>query len=468
LRDNSIGPYTIVRLIRGGGQGQVYLGYDRRLQRQVAIKIHLLPRSRMARKAALAEARRAARMNCPQVVQIYDLIESSDHLAIVMEYVPGVDLEELLQIRHLGVASILTIAMDVAAALAAARRQKIVHGDLKASNVLITTRGRAKLTDFGIARDQDDGGLARGGSYSALSPEHFDGTPLDVRSDLFSLGCLLYLMLAREQAFFRDGQFDAQLLLAERRPDLMSKLPREEAVPEALSQLVNQLLKRDPDDRPANTHPVRRQLRSALKCLPLTQADSLLREASAHFRPESPEDVPLGIPAQLREKGRSTLGNGWSARLGRHLRALRPSTRVALGVAGLACVGIPIALAMQERPTRVHFENPDIHIESMDELPPQLSQRWLMDQVYAAVAAEIGPLQASGAVRSRAYYAQLAEHEPAFVVHTSLRCSHVLCVFTVSRDRQGNYGYRQATISPMLPETVWVSAITESTRGLFR
>ena len=92
MSDNSIGPYRIVRLIKSGGQGQVFLGYDSRLQRQVAIKIHQLTELRAARKHALAEARKASRINCPRVVQVYDFMDSSDHLAIVIEYVPGCDL----------------------------------------------------------------------------------------------------------------------------------------------------------------------------------------------------------------------------------------------------------------------------------------------------------------------------------------------------------------------------------------
>lgn len=93
MADNHIGCYRLVRLIKGGGQGRVYLGYDSRLRRQVAIKIYNLPDGRGNRRQVLTEARKASSINCPQVVQIYDLIESADHLAMVMEYVPGCDLE---------------------------------------------------------------------------------------------------------------------------------------------------------------------------------------------------------------------------------------------------------------------------------------------------------------------------------------------------------------------------------------
>ncbi len=102
MAENRIGPYTIVRLIKEGGQGKVYLGYDNRLRRKVAIKIDRLPAGVAARRRALAEARKAAHINSPYVVQVYDLIKSAGHIALVMEYVPGIDLESLLQRRKLG------------------------------------------------------------------------------------------------------------------------------------------------------------------------------------------------------------------------------------------------------------------------------------------------------------------------------------------------------------------------------
>jgi len=123
-------------------------------------------------------------------VQIHDVIESREHLAMVMEYVPGCDLEELLESVRPSLASVLRITADIAGALTVARQQRIVHGDLKARNVLITATGRAKLTDFGIARRPGvEGALA--GSLSAMSPEQYLGKPLTERSDLFALGCLL-------------------------------------------------------------------------------------------------------------------------------------------------------------------------------------------------------------------------------------------------------------------------------------
>ena len=181
----NVGPYRILRLIDQGGQGSVYLGYDERLERRVAVKIYALPRKRKPRRALLREARVIAGLQSNKVVRIYDVIESDTHLGLVMEYVPGCNLEQFLQGARASVASALTVATDVAAALTAAHQAGVVHGDVKAANVLLTDSGRALLADFGIARRGPvHRGAGRGpGSVSALSPEQFGGAAPTFRSD---------------------------------------------------------------------------------------------------------------------------------------------------------------------------------------------------------------------------------------------------------------------------------------------
>ena len=173
--DSKVGPYRILRLINQGGQGSVFLGYDKRLQRRVAIKIYTLAAKHGSRKQLRREAQLVASMHSHKVVQIYDVIESSTHLALIMEYVPGSSLEELLAAVRPSLAGVLTVGVDIAGALALARQQHIVHGDVKAANVLITEFGRAKLTDFGIARviGEEPSWEWAAGSFHALSPEQY-------------------------------------------------------------------------------------------------------------------------------------------------------------------------------------------------------------------------------------------------------------------------------------------------------
>ncbi|MGL4564661.1 MAG: serine/threonine-protein kinase, partial [Halioglobus sp.] len=304
--DARVGPYRILRLVNRGGQGSVYLGYDKRLHRRVAIKIYPLPNERAARKQLLHEAQVIASMQSPKVVQIHDVIESRDHLAMVMEYVPGCDLEELLASVRLSLASVLTITADIAGALTVARQQRIVHGDLKARNVLITTTGRAKLTDFGIAQ-RPAAESAMAGSLSAMSPEQYLGKPLGERSDLFALGCLLYRMLGGVPPFYRDGGLDARALLESDPAPLETLVSADVELPPELIRLVSAMLQKLPANRPSSTRVVRQVLRRVARGIPLAATNSLLGEARPCFRAESAEDIPPPVPADLAREGRSRM-----------------------------------------------------------------------------------------------------------------------------------------------------------------
>ena len=313
-----VGPYRVMRLIGQGGQGRVYLGYDDRLGRPVAIKRYTLPSNQARRRALLAEARAVARMQGPQVVQVFDVIESRTHLAMVMEYVPGCTLERVLRIRRLSLASAVKVAQDLAAALTLARQRGIVHGDLKASNVLITTSGRARLVDFGVARHVTSG-LHRGhapGSLSALSPEQYRGEAPDHRSDLFALGIVLYRMLCGAQPFYRKGQFDAAMLLRGDVPPLLARVSDEHGLVAKLLPLVNALLRVDPARRIGSTLRVRQLLLQVSRALPAAQVDCLLREV----RPLFCEALSSENAQRLRLQLSAQSGQG-NRRRQHHLRA---------------------------------------------------------------------------------------------------------------------------------------------------
>ena len=200
-----IGPYELLRRLGAGGMGEVFLAYDERLDRQVAIKRIRSDKSATSerRERFRREARVAARLNHPAIVQVYDVLAEGDVDSIVMEAVEGTDLRTLIGGRPLPLEAAVVIARDVADGLAEAHRQGIVHRDLKSENVLVTPAGRAKITDFGIAKrllagKTEDSLTAIGhvmGTYRAMSPEQARGEEVDHRSDLFSFGILLYEML---------------------------------------------------------------------------------------------------------------------------------------------------------------------------------------------------------------------------------------------------------------------------------
>lgn len=473
--DARVGPYRILRLINRGGQGSVYLGYDKRLHRRVAIKIYPLPPERAARKRLLYEAQLVASMHSPKVVQIHDVIESPEHLAMVMEYVPGCDLEEFLGRVRPSLASVLTIAADIAGALTVARQQRIVHGDLKAGNVLIATTGRVKLTDFGIARRATlQGGSA--GSLSALSPEHCLGGTLDERSDLFGLGCLLYRMLGGVHPFLNEGRLDRRALLEREPVPLQERVTPDVELPPELVGLVGALLQKNPADRPSSTRVVRRILRKVALGIPLAASNSLLGEARPCFRPESAEDIPPLVPADLGREGRSRLPVARASSHSRWLAGL-PARRVMPATAAavvLACAALyfQFAPAMEKQ---VFIEAPVLRLAADADLPGEISPLWLVEEVSQVLREQLGPLRVAGPVGATpvtTLYADPARREGQQPIEErlqlGLRCVEMLCVFAVSRSWQGQQANQQAVLFPDMSAQQWRDIVRTTTRQLYR
>jgi serine/threonine protein kinase len=266
---SEIGPYRVIRHIKTGGQGSVFAAEDRRLGRRVAIKLWPLPEQRAERQQLLAKARLLATLNHPNLVQLYDVVETAENLALILEYVRGSDLEELLAVARLEPAAALRVGLDLCSALAEAHGKGVIHGDLKPANVLVDHSGGIKLTDFGIAFLQ--GVRAPGvGTPTALSPEQAAGAPCDGRSDLFALGCLLYRLLAHRQPF---PQRLATAGVDWPTPPTMASLGVR--VPAEIDSLIRSLLQVDPAARPTSTLQVRQALLAACRDHPASPESSL-------------------------------------------------------------------------------------------------------------------------------------------------------------------------------------------------
>ena len=254
----TIGPYRIEGRLGAGGMGEVYRAYDERLDRQVAVKLIRRDAAddERARERFRREARTAASLSHPAVVQIHDLVATDDGDALVMEYVAGTSLAGLLAAGPLPLDRLLELGREIAGGLAAAHARGIVHRDLKAENVMVAESGHAKILDFGVAkrlvRPEDEASLSVAGAvvgtYSSMSPEQARGLAVDHRSDLFSFGTLLYEMATGRSPFLALTLLDtlSSLCLARQRParELRPDLP------EPLSELVDGLLEKDPARRP--------------------------------------------------------------------------------------------------------------------------------------------------------------------------------------------------------------------------
>jgi serine/threonine protein kinase len=474
MADARIGPYQILRLINRGGQGSVYLGFDKRLRRRVAIKIYTLPGLRSVRRRCLDEAQLLAGIQSPKVVQIHDLIESREHLAMVMEYVPGCDLHEFLcQVRP-SLASAVTVGTDMAAALAVARQQRIVHRDLKASNVLITAQGRAKLSDFGIARLADAGvGEDFAGSWSALSPEQYRGERLDVRSDLFALGCLLYRMLTGLHPFFRGGTPDPGKLLERPAQPVSALIPPYMEVPEEMTKLVDSMVQLDPGSRPPNTHQVRSALRNVFRQLPLAATTSLLEEASPCFREETSEELPPQVPRELVREGRSRLvaGGGFRTASWRDWLPVSRRSRFVVAVLFVFVLGLSITLLWPRSSTRIWIEEMGIQVHTQTGLPAGLSSGWLVQQTVDEISQAVGSLDlyGPGAPRRRLqiYRPGAPEPETDEQLQMSLNCTPAMCIYQVSRYMGMTSRHEQAVLLSGTPLNRWREVVRQTVARMY-
>ena len=262
-----LGPYRLEKLLGRGGMGAVYQARDERLGRPVAVK-HLplaASCSELRRQRFRREALTLARLSHPAIVQIFDVVDTPEGDWIVMELVRGPTVGSLVENGPLPLPQLLRIGLQVTEGLAEAHTQGILHRDLKADNVMLHHTGHAKILDFGLAKvlgdEPGDTTSKTGqilGTVYAMSPEQARGLPLTPRSDLFSLGVLVYKMAAGEPPFRAPSNLEIVRRIVES-PHVPLTSRRSDA-PERLSSLVDRLLEKSPEHRPAGARAVADEL----------------------------------------------------------------------------------------------------------------------------------------------------------------------------------------------------------------
>lgn len=269
MSEQKLGAYEIRGRLGQGGMGEVLLAWDKRLRREVAIKRVLAEKADTRGRARfLREARAVARLSHPSIVQIFDIFEQGDDDCIVMEFVEGQGLDDLTGGAPLEVERALSLARDVAEGLAEAHRKGLIHRDLKSANVRVAENtGRAKVLDFGLALALNEeeihdpitqpGGIV--GTPHAMSPEQVAGSVMDHRSDLFSLGAMLYEMLTNVAPFLVPGEVVETLSRVQRYQPVPLRDLRPEVSP-AAEELINNLLRKNPNHRPGDSGRVAREL----------------------------------------------------------------------------------------------------------------------------------------------------------------------------------------------------------------
>lgn len=254
----TIGPYRIERLLGSGGMGEVYLAYDDRLRRKVAIK-QLRPgkdADEEQRERLRREAQAVARLSHSSIVQVFDIVTEHDVDHVVMEYVEGETLADQLGSGPLPNSRLLRMAREVCSGLVEAHSKGIAHRDLKAENVIITATGQSKILDFGLAKQlwesEHDTRLSVAGTvvgtYRAMSPEQAAGKDVDHRSDLFSFGVLLYEACTGKTPFHAESSLAIlSKVLTQKHTPAIELAPH---VGDAFSALIDDLLRKDPQNRP--------------------------------------------------------------------------------------------------------------------------------------------------------------------------------------------------------------------------
>jgi eukaryotic-like serine/threonine-protein kinase len=261
----SLGSYEVLSFISRGGMGEVYLAEDKRLGRKVALK--LLPSSFTKDDDRLRrfeqEARAASALNHPNIITIFEIREAGSSHIIATEFVEGETLRTRLNRTPLSVTEALDIAIQVADALAAAHKAGIIHRDIKPENIMLRPDGYVKVLDFGLAKLSEQASPAVAaeaptiqvrtgsgiviGTAGYMSPEQARGLGVDNRSDIFSLGAVIYEMLARRKPFEGDTPSDTLAAILKTEPPSLSRIIP--GVPSELTRIVTKCLKKDREER---------------------------------------------------------------------------------------------------------------------------------------------------------------------------------------------------------------------------
>ena len=300
-----IAEFDLLELIGRGGMGAVFKAFDRKLERLVALKVMApsLLADPNSSKRFLREARSAAGISHPNAVAVHSVGENRGLPYLVMEFVEGESLHELLQrTPRLPLDASLAIVEQLAKALAAAHKTGVIHRDVKPANVLIESDTKAiKLTDFGLARTAGNSLTSTGllmGTPGFLAPEQLTSADVDHRVDLFSLGSVLYLLCAGKVPFDGPSAHAIMTKISQEEPTPIQEL--EPTLPPAIADLVGQLLQKNPEHRPESASQVA-ALIGAFRSSAANQVDT---------QPATPIPSPskFAEPAKVKPKAKTTAG----------------------------------------------------------------------------------------------------------------------------------------------------------------
>ena len=306
----TISHYTVVEKLGAGGMGEIYKAQDTRLNRFVAMKVLSTANAGDVerRRRFVQEAQAASALNHPNIITIHDVVSTDGLEFMVMEFVAGVTLDDLVPHQGLNAQKVLDIAVQMADALQTAHAAGIVHRDLKPGNVMVTGTGLVKILDFGIAKLTGPAPATRAtdetlpidapmtvegsilGTVCYMSPEQAQAKAVDPRSDVFSFGLVLYEMLTGQKAFSGDSALATLSAILRDEPKPINQLV--EGVPPELEEIVNRALRKDPNQR----WQTMQEMRAALVFLKQKADSGVLRTQMGLEAPRGPKKKAGMLP----------------------------------------------------------------------------------------------------------------------------------------------------------------------------
>lgn len=254
--------YIILQTLGSGGMGEVYLAKDKKLDRLVAVKILHKASGETAEKRLLREARSVAKLNHPNICSIYEVGETAEFPFIAMQFVGGETLDKLIRTNELSISDSVSIALQIAAALEEAHAHNIIHRDIKPTNIIIDPKKQVKVLDFSLAKKvvpEDADGNSESilseigvvaGTVAYMSPEQARGQEIDRRSDVWSLGVVLYEMITKRLPFAGESKNDVIAAILTKRPVQISETENRSS--SELERIINRALEKDRERRYAS------------------------------------------------------------------------------------------------------------------------------------------------------------------------------------------------------------------------